>query len=439
MGGKALKGIDCVRLDKAQYENLCTKVLQTIQSKPDICRASVVQAYGNKESFGDMDVLVEWDRPPSELSALIQEWFAPQEMVLNGSVCSFNIENFQVDFIAETSLHYDVSRVYYAYNDLGNLMGRIAYAMGLKYGHHGLAYSVYAQRTDEGFSHLSVGRQDGVCLGDVTLSKDPAAIFSFLGYDFAKWEKGFSSLEDIYQFVVSSPYFHPDLFDLEKRTYKARVRDAKRSTYTGFLEWIKALDVYPPLEAKDTYRERHWERALAQWPALASQVSELVGAHALTQQASERMNSSRVVALEGIHIPIEKVRAWIQGLSCAWPDEASFHSWVVSQPMGDFDRWLVDSQHLAPFTPLLRTDVQQWTGLSSPQANELLTRLASEYSDFHAFRRWLHSADASTRESRVVDCAQRYQHTLALGELARAQKKHNSVAAVVGIEGGMGP
>ena len=42
--------------------------------------------------------------------------------------------NFQIDFIKVGEENWETSKNYFSYNDLGNLMGRLAQRLGVKYG-----------------------------------------------------------------------------------------------------------------------------------------------------------------------------------------------------------------------------------------------------------------------------------------------------------------
>jgi hypothetical protein len=96
--------------------------------------------------------------------------------------------------------------------------------MGLKFGHDGLSYN---------------WRIDTYQFKNIVLLKDYNQILPVLGYDPAIYNRGFDTLEDIFRFVVSSPFFNKAIFQLDNRNHAARIRDAKRKTYMSFLKWIE--------------------------------------------------------------------------------------------------------------------------------------------------------------------------------------------------------
>src|SRR3546814_18504796 len=60
-----------------------------------------------------------------------------------------------------------------------------------------------------------------------------------MGYSPDGLDQGFETPEDIYSFVASSPFFSSDIFLLENRNAKARMRDKKRKMYMEFLLWCE--------------------------------------------------------------------------------------------------------------------------------------------------------------------------------------------------------
>lgn len=231
MGGNALKNTKTRRYDRQEYFLLEKEVSNKIMSVFN-AKVKPITAYKNKPSFGDMDLLVCLPTPfLGNITDILKDTFNPNEIVKNSNVYSFDVKELQIDLILKTEQNLEMSSCYFAYNDLGNLMGRIAHKLGFKYGDDGLSVIV----------------KDGdYQIGEHFLSKDPKAIFSFLGYDHDRFLQGFNDLEDIYQFVASSPYFNKDIYLLDNRNHVSRVRDAKRKTYTNFLLWLENPELQLP-------------------------------------------------------------------------------------------------------------------------------------------------------------------------------------------------
>ena len=131
----------------------------------------------------------------------------------------------QIDFIITPDSEIEAAYNYFSYNDLGNLMGRIAHKFDTKYGQDGLRF---------------VYRTEGKVLGEIKLSTDPVEICKFLGLkDFR--EAKLESLLDIFEYVRSSKYFNPFMYDMDELNKINRDRNKKRKTYMSFLDYCGPL------------------------------------------------------------------------------------------------------------------------------------------------------------------------------------------------------
>lgn len=236
MGGNALKNCETHRLDAEDYIELCMRVCYLLHETFPGRELAEIPAYDNKVDFGDLDIIITSEVVNGiEVTAeLITKVFQSKEVVRNGDVFSFEFEGFQVDLILMPSWLFNVSYNYYSFNDLGNLMGRIAHKMGFRYGHAGLTYQL---RTSD--DHVSA---------DITLSVNSADIFKFLGYSWERFMEGFNELDEVFEFAASTPFFNKQIYLLENRNAVSRVRDKKRKTYSTFLLWLqeqKGLTEYP--------------------------------------------------------------------------------------------------------------------------------------------------------------------------------------------------
>lgn len=224
MGGNALKNCTTRRYLADEYYQLEHEVRCMWKERFDTSIWPIL-AYRSKESFGDMDVLVVSENLPPMWVESAVELFGSKEHHMNGGVLSLEYKEFQIDFITTKLDDLVSSSQYFAYNDLGNLLGRVAHSMGLKLGHDGLTYKFYADKTQ--------------LFREITLLKDWEQILPVLGYSWERYQQGFDTLEDIFKFVVSSPFFNKRIYALENRNHADRTRDAKRKTYASFLEWIE--------------------------------------------------------------------------------------------------------------------------------------------------------------------------------------------------------
>lgn len=262
MGGNATKLHNPERLKtKEAYEigDFYAAYLRILCREVDVkALASPIVAYSNKETCGDIDIVVS-----KELLKLmsieeivkrissIEGFDEPFPIIKNSDTFSIahwlDVEKtkcFQVDliFVPESSYHF--AEGYFAYNDLGNLVGRVAHKMGLKFGHDGLWYPF---RGDENY-----------LFKEILITNSFPRAMSILGFDIDEWNQGFDDITDIFEYVCKSDYFNRDLYPLEHRSHKARIRDRKRPTYTSFLKYLddnpdipNRLENYP--EDKDEW------------------------------------------------------------------------------------------------------------------------------------------------------------------------------------------
>lgn len=226
MGGSLL---GAQRKPRKEFEELMSRFLPKLKEALGDTEFTVVPYYSEKEDFGDLDVLVKANT--GIVRSTIIEFFGlipESKMVAHGQYStnhncfSFLHENFQVDLIC-TIEDYDTSIAYYSFNDVGNILGRFYHKFGLKFGHKGL---IYPLRDDRG----NVRKE-------IVVSKDTKQIIDFLGLDSGKWVKGFTTLEDIFEWVSKGIYFDPTIFD-ELSAINEK-RDRKRKTFSRFLDWLE--------------------------------------------------------------------------------------------------------------------------------------------------------------------------------------------------------
>lgn len=240
MGGQALKNTFTRRYSKDEYFRLEDAVQTRLKSLK--INSRVPKAFGAKETYGDLDVLILAESlNGKDMRTIIEDHFAPNEIYHNGSCYSFDYKEFQIDFILVKTKYWDTSYHYYSYNDLGNLIGRISYQMGFRYGHYGLKLV---------YRHPDGGRKF-----EKIVSQDTFDILSFLGFDPDIYAEGFNDLTDIFEYVIKSDFFNPKIFQYEALNHQNKTRNKKRVNYAGFLEYIetKTFDSIYEYHDKDFY------------------------------------------------------------------------------------------------------------------------------------------------------------------------------------------
>ncbi len=283
MGGRAIQ--NARRVDAAEYRHLVEQVTARLRVALPGTRLEVIQAYRAKPDFGDMDILIERNVLPSDWPQRIAAALGSREVVPNGPVCSFEFDGFQVDLITAQSAWFEFALGYFSWNDLGNLIGRIAHKHGFKFGHDGLHYPL---------------RDGDHLVAEVQVTQDFAQALIFLGLDPERGAEGFDTLEDVFAYVASSAYFDPAQFPLEHRSHRARIRDAKRPTYTAFLAWVNGRTL-PVREAPS--REARLAAASQAFPGFGERLVAARAALARRQAVRERFNGRLVCEWTGLRGP----------------------------------------------------------------------------------------------------------------------------------------
>lgn len=225
MGGNALKIVKTRRYSKEEYQHISYGFTRMLPFE-----IYIPKSYGAKDSFGDLDILVHSGSynkiiGDKQMNEYIKETFNPREMYVNSNVVSFDYHEFQIDFIMVKTKYWETSKGYYEFNDLGNLIGRIAYQMGFRYGHFGLKLV---------YRHADGGRKF-----EKIITQDLFDILQFLGFDPDEYHIGFYELRDIFAFVIKSKYFNPSVFQYEALNHQNKTRNKKRANYAGFLKYIE--------------------------------------------------------------------------------------------------------------------------------------------------------------------------------------------------------
>lgn len=295
MGGLALKEFGVKRKNKKEHDEIIQKVCRALKEIEVQIEPLEILAYREKQSFGDADILCSSEFLNFEKIELLMKKMKSKGYVSNVSskmkekrcdVYSIEVDGFQVDLISLPRGYKQIAWSYFNYNDVGNLMGCVANAMGFKFGFFGLELPLYDMKSGQQYDKVPV-------------STDIEQIINFLGFDFEIYKKGFDNLDEIFKYVSSGKYMSPDLFVLENRNAKARVRDAKRTTYTKFLEYLKTDNVkkpdsgwfnwstshFHPYESNSSIKVEFLEKAKQLFPNLNETIKEANDSHELRKQA----------------------------------------------------------------------------------------------------------------------------------------------------------
>ena len=244
MGGNATKEFNTRRILKSEYNEIC-KVLENP-------KYHIIKSYTNKESHGDIDVLgtITFD----EFENIIKDKFNILGIIKNHNEKSYALEyndiKFQLDFIKTSPEFLTFNYNYLSYNDLGNLIGRIASSFGFKFGHDGLFikefFSEQGLKVDKTVSHV---RREKL------ISRNWNFALEFLGLNPERFKEGFENLEDIFEFVCSSKYFHKNYYNLENDNNQKRTRDKKRENINKFNKYLESQLETDFKESRNLFKE----------------------------------------------------------------------------------------------------------------------------------------------------------------------------------------
>ena len=280
MGGNALKNTNTRRYAATEYYALYKGLAQQINTALRPADLALIPSYRAKETFGDMDILYSGNAFDPNM---VKSVFSPTEIVSNGEVISFDYQELQIDLINTKTMGYSLA--YYSYNDLGNLIGKLARRFGLKHGHTGLRLPL---RYGDHFT------------AEILVTTNHREALEFLDLDVDRFDAGFEDLQEIFEYVASSRYFNPNAYKLENISAKGRVRDRKRSTYQAFLQFCENC-TQPILEMNDD-KMFYLPTILKNWPHIRQEFDKVTSDIALLAAADKLLNRRTVAEMVGIPV-----------------------------------------------------------------------------------------------------------------------------------------
>lgn len=227
MGGNALKNVKTERKNSKDYNRIKIEVLRELK-KYIYCEV-IIEA-PEKDSYGDLDILYIHNYEFNIID-LIKKLFNPNEIVNSNSIVSFDYDNFQIDLIKSIAFEdFNSKMFYYAYGDLGCILGKMINFYKIKFTDRGLCIYIDNKIDDEILEVKSnIGKE-------IILSNEPKLICEFLGLNYEKWKIGFDTKIEIFEWIASSKYFIKGIFNVENRT--DRIRMEKRKMYIEFYKWL---------------------------------------------------------------------------------------------------------------------------------------------------------------------------------------------------------
>lgn len=211
------------RYQSAEYFDLADEVLNTASyTDNQWAQYAIIPAYKHKESFGDLDMLYSTTDDLPLDARVFSEMFNTKDVSRNSEVTSIAYKELQIDFIHIPKEHFDYAFAFFSFNDFGNIVSKLFRYFGLRHGHMGL-YLVLRDGDNK--------------YGEVLLTLDHHKALEFVGLDPSIFNFGFDTLDQMFDYAVTSPYYSPEWYKLENISSAGRIRDKKRPTYQAFLKY----------------------------------------------------------------------------------------------------------------------------------------------------------------------------------------------------------
>jgi hypothetical protein len=222
MGGNAF-GITLPRINKKNYNNTINEINEILVTN-NIINFHNLKPISEKLDFGDIDYLISNEYNSINLKSIFN--IPNLKTTNNNGVFSILYKHIQIDFVYVNWDKIETIKIFYDYNDLGNLIGRLAKYYYCVFKPDGLYFKIYSEDKSRK-------------LGEVLLSDNIKEIFNFLDLDYNKYEQGFETYKEAFDFIIKSKlmyigyYKHKDYVNS-----KALRRDMVRKTFNKFLHYI---------------------------------------------------------------------------------------------------------------------------------------------------------------------------------------------------------
>lgn len=326
MGGKALKNVSVVRLDKEDYVPFETRVLSLLRTNFPTGDFRPVKYFSDKPDFGDMDILYSFKNEDpmknqflSQVEKIIEFEFknylenSELPVFKNGDVTSIGfpfdkVNYFQVDLIKSNESEIDFAEFYFSYNDMGNLMGRISKFLNLKLGHKGM---YYVFRPTENIDYV---------FSEVLITKDKDVAMDILGFNKEDYYSSeLNTLEDVFNFILSSDFMIKEIYLSENQNSIARKREKKRESYKRFMNFLDNETEFQgkySLEDKEKLRRKVFNKILT-FPDFMERLEEVKHQYKKQTEFQEKFNGrlvSEITGLEGKELGefIQKFKKYIE-------------------------------------------------------------------------------------------------------------------------------
>lgn len=317
MGGNAFRGKLSTalfpRMSPHTYQALRARLLPLVQSQFE--SVAVPREAPEKVDHGDLDFVVTRPRPgtsPSTVQKVLRATHSiPQEgnrtsnyaipakafdLGLHGADEVERQVFYQVDVnVCVDEAEWERILFLHSYGDTGMIFGVLARMAGLSLNVHGLKLAAPLETVPRTTFHLTSSLQD---------------ILAFYGLSKSRWDEGFETQRDVFEWVAMSPLFDAQRIVPSDRTHdRGRKARGARSMFQNFLDFAQERAVAASLDgnAAPSAKPRVTQDDALRFFGKEAERAALLRASAIKEHARAKFSGSFMEKCTGM-----------QGLSVKW-------------------------------------------------------------------------------------------------------------------------
>jgi hypothetical protein len=230
VGGNAIKtffGVEPKRIENSDYWGLVNSIYGSMYLTGKVARCHATEAYSEKESHGDLDVIVALKEEYANINLqdFLNSIFDIKFIHQNSNCLSCLIQDHQIDFIFVDQVSFYAECAFRDFSPFGNIFSRLLKQLEVSWKTAGLFYIFRGGENDS--------YKKGIFLTD---SFDKILRLGGLNPElYGRFEKE----SQIFDYVCSSRYFRKSIYALENLNHVNRKRDAVRPDYNRFNAYIQ--------------------------------------------------------------------------------------------------------------------------------------------------------------------------------------------------------
>jgi hypothetical protein len=262
VGGKL---VGAARMTPEEYREKTDRLLSALKVLVDKLGLTTIMPFRKKESFGDIDLILQHKEGSEllvrkELERLgVTEYFESDG--IDDPNFSFNYENDQIDLMFFPEETFEVAKRYLSLNSLGMVIGMMCRHAGFKLGTKGLLMPVFHPE------------RESSCLATLTVTTDFDEVLRFLEIDPKKHRDGFDTMREMHEYVSASKYFSSNFFTLGALNHNRRRKLKHNRMYIEIKEY---LETRPELAREILPLPESLNRAYKHFPNLKGEVDSVL-------------------------------------------------------------------------------------------------------------------------------------------------------------------